>query len=341
MRTTFTALLPLLGSAALDAQDSKPMPVVLGEGAHRFEWDATWPQLPADLKLGNTHGAIVITKAGDVLFNTDSDHAIVVIGKDGKLQRVWGKEYRGGLHGMCLVEEDGKEVLYLAHTTRHSVFKVELDGKVLWTLGYPKASGVYTKESEFNPTAIVVAPDGRFFVADGYGKSWVHQYDKDANYVRSFGGPGTEPGKMRCPHGLWIDRRGKEPTLLVADRENHRLQRFDLDGKLLAVLPVELRRPCGMHEIGSELVIADLAGRITLLDKDDQLIAHLGDNPDPKKRAQNGVPPAQWKDGEFIAPHCARIAGNGDVYVMDWNANGRMTRLKRIKSRRRAGAATR
>jgi hypothetical protein len=202
---------------------------------------------------------------------------------------------------------------------------------VLTTIPYPKASGIYAKEAEFNPTAVAVAPNGELFVADGYGKSWVHQFDRDGNWVRAFGGPGSEPGKLNCPHGLWLDRRGKEPVLLVADRENHRLQRFDLQGRFLSVVAVELRRPCGMHEAGGELVIADLAGRVTLLDRDDRLLAHLGDNPDPKLRAQNGVPRERWRDGEFISPHSARVAQDGDLYVMDWLALGRVTRLRRVR----------
>ena len=79
------------------------------------------------------------------------------------------------------------------HTRRHEALKTTLDGKVEWTLGWPEASGIYQKEDEFNPTSIAVTPDGQIFVADGYGKSWVHLYDKDRKYVKSFGGPGGNP----------------------------------------------------------------------------------------------------------------------------------------------------
>jgi hypothetical protein len=85
-----------------------------------------------------------------------------------------------------------------------------------------------------------------------------------------------------------------------------------------------------MHQRGNDLVIADLAGRVTIFDRNNKLITHLGDNPDPKKRANNGVPREQWTDGEFIAPHCARWDTQGDLYVMDWVAVGRVTKLKRV-----------
>lgn len=77
-------------------------------------------------------------------------------------------------------------------------------------------------------------------------------------------------------------------------------------------------------------MVADLAGRISLFDSKNQLIAHLGDNPDPQKRAQNGVPREQWKDGEFLSPHCARFDSAGDIYVLDWNFLGRVSKLRRV-----------
>ncbi|MEO6595324.1 MAG: peptidase [Planctomycetota bacterium] len=321
--------LPVLG------QDSKPMPatspaqIVLGEGAHRYEWVAGWGRTADGKDLGNTHGCLVVDKSGNILANTDTEAAVVVFSPEGKLQRSWGKEFQGGLHGMCLRTEDGKEVLYLAHTRRHEVVKTTIDGTVLWALGWPEASGVYEKQEQFNPTAVAVAPDGRIFVADGYGRSWVHLYDKDRNYVKSFGGPGNEPGKMQTPHGLWLDARGKEPLLLVCDRENHRLQWFAMDGTFVRLMDQDLRRPCNVAPLlDGGLVVADLAGRITVLDKDDRLVVHLGDNPEPKLRAQNGVPREKWQDGVFLSPHGICVDSHGDVYVMDWNSLGRLSKLR-------------
>jgi hypothetical protein len=92
-----------------------------------------------------------------------------------------------------------------------------------------------------------------------------------------------------------------------------------------------LRRPCHMHPFGDELAVADLAGRVTVLDSGLKLVAHMGDNPDPAKRANNGVLPADWKDGEFIAPHCANWDSAGNLYVTDWVSTGRITKLARVK----------
>ena len=118
---------------------------------------------------------------------------------------------------------------------------------------------------------------------------------------------------------------------MVADRENGRLQRFNLKCELLGMVESHFRRPCSMYGHDGILVVADLAGRITLLDEDNGLISQLGDNPDPKKRAQNGVPPDQWQDGHFLSPHGACFDGEGNLYVLDWNRHGRVSKLERLR----------
>jgi DNA-binding beta-propeller fold protein YncE len=335
MNRAFSPLLVFAGTTMAHAQDSRPAtttaPTVfqLGTGANTFTWAGGWGRLPAGMSYGNTHGGIVTDRKGNVYMNTDSEHAVIVWTPAGEFVKSWGKEFKGGLHGMAIVTEGDQEFLLMAHTARHEVVKTTLDGQVLWAKGFPETAGIYQKAAQYLPTAVAVAPDGRFFVADGYGQSWVHLYDQKGDYVRSFGGRGKEPGQMQTPHGLWIDTRGKAPVLLVADRENHRIQRFDLEGKLIDVLTPDLRRPCGMHQWQDLLVVADLAGRITLLDKDNQLIAHLGENQDQKKWANNGVPREQWVDGQFIAPHAARFDADGNIYVLDWVAQGRFSKLLR------------
>lgn len=326
-----TALVALAISLPAVAQDSAP-PIRLGEGGQVYEWVAGFGVYPDGKELGNTHGQIAVDRKGRILFNTDTENAVAIFAPDGEFLGAWGAQFAGGMHGMCLVEEEGEEFLYCAHIGRHEVVKCTLDGKVIWTLPYPAEAGIYQNANEYRPTDVAVTPEGAIYVVDGYGKGWVHQFDAERRYVRSWGGPGTEPGRFRTPHGITLDTRGREPRLIVADRENGRLQVFDLEGGLRSVVTGLFRRPCSsyVHPDGRHLVVPDLGGRVTILDERNELVCQLGDQPDPEKRANNGVPKEQWQAGVFLAPHGAAWDRNGDLYVLDWNRHGRVSRLRLV-----------
>ncbi|HEY9232681.1 MAG TPA: peptidase, partial [Blastocatellia bacterium] len=192
-------------------------------------------------------------------------------------------------------------------------------------------AGIYQKAEEFKPTGIAFAPGGDFYVTDGYGKSYVHHYNAKGDYVRSWGGEGSGVGQLKQPHGIWVDTRYPAARVLVADRANHRLQFFTLDGKPDGMVTEDLRLPSNFHQRGMEIVIADLQGRVTIIDTHNRILTHLGDNEDPKLRGQNPVPVEQWKDGQFISPHCPRWDSAGNLYVAEWLSSGRISKLKRVK----------
>lgn len=321
----------LFVAGALSAASIQATPVRLGSGEHTYEWVHGWGALPDGMTLGNTHGCVVVDSRDRIYLNTDTENAVVVFDPDGNFLSSFGKELAGGLHGMCVSKEGDEEFLYLAHIGRHEVLKTTLEGEVLLRIPWPEESGLYESKTQYRPTSVVVGPDGELFVADGYGASWIHRFEPDGTYSASFGGPGSEKGKLRTPHGMLLDTRGSEPELLVADRENHRLQSFDLKGNARTIVEGMLRRPCHVHPSGDDLVVADLAGRVTILNGDNELVAHLGDNPDESKRARNDVPLDQTKDGEFVSPHCATWDSKGNLYVTDWLAFGRVSKLRRVR----------
>lgn len=304
--------------------------VTTGSGSHQFRSVANWCQLPGGKKLGNTHGGIVVDRQGLIYFNTDTGRSIMIYSPDGKFLRSIGEEFVG-IHGMTLNVEDGVEYLYAAHLGGKQIIKLTLDGKLVWKLqGPPSESGLYKNANSYRPTAVAVGPDGDIYVADGYGLSYVHHYDRERKYLGSFGGRGKEPGKFSTCHGITLDTRGESPLLLISDRENRRLQHFDLEGKFVSVAAEGLRRPCGVSILGDEVAVAELEGRVTILDRKNHPVAFLGDNPDRKQWAKNPVPPSQWREGIFTAPHSCCFDKDGNLYVMDWNSSGRISKLERL-----------
>ena len=331
----FAALTALVCQNAPPAPAAPPdAPIRMGSGRHTYEWVKGWMKLPAGMKnLGETHGGIVVDEKNQVYVSTNTENSLVVFSKEGEWLGARGKELAGGLHGMTLRKEGGEEFIYAAHLSQHRVVKLKLDGSLVWTIGYPKESGIYQNEGQYAPTGIAVLPDGSVVVADGYSTSWLHLFDKEQKYVKSFGGGGTEPGKFQTCHGLCVDERGEKPLLLIADREHGRLQHFTLDGTFVRLFDHDLRRPCLANVVNGDgdVVVPDLAGRVTIFDKEMNLVTQLGDNPDEAKRAEFKVPPEQQQDGLFTAPHGATWDHDGNLYVQDWNVVGRINKLRRLK----------
>jgi len=325
--------LPLLVALSWLTAASVDDRILMGAESHRYAWSSGWGA-SQEGEYGNTHGCVAVDSAGRIWFNTDTEKALIVLNRDGSVHKAFGKEFAGGLHGMTIRTEGEEEYVYLAHTSRQEVIKATMDGEVVWKIGIPTESGHYPDPNRYRPTDVSVAPDGSVFVADGYGSSWVHKFSSEGKYLLSIGGPGTEPGKFRTPHGLFVDDRGEEPVLLVADRENGRMQVFDLDGNHKQVVKGMLRRPCNVVPSGKDLVIPDLAGRVTILNEKYELICQLGDQPEPGLRANNGVARDKWADGNFTAPHGAAADTEGNIYVVDWNFLGRITRLERLPEER-------
>ena len=336
------ALAALPGAARADT-DGPTSPVRLGSGEHTYECVHNWLMPPDNIRWGDTHGVAQDSKGRIYISHTvnpssPSGDAIVVFDKDGKFLNSWGSEFRGGGHGLDIRREGRHEYLYHCDVAHSKVTKTDLDGKVIWEFGTPEEAKVYDAGHKFVPTNVALTGHGDFYVGDGYGSSYIHQYNEKAEYVKTFAGSGSDPGKTKTPHGLWIDDRkgigtGGEPLLVVADRGNRRLQYFTLDGKHVRFVTEGMRQPCHFDIRGDELLVPDLDSIITILDKDNKVAAQLGDGAvGGQPSGLRGAPRADFIPGKFIHPHSAKFLHNGDILVVEWVPIGRITLLRKVNA---------
>jgi hypothetical protein len=299
-----------------------------------------WGALPAQIKYGNTHGVCEDSQGRiyvhhTVNENSESHDSMVVFDADGKFIKSWGSEFRGGAHGLHINREGSDEFLYLCDTERAIVEKTTLSGEEVWTIGYPSESHAYKpgadgKLPKYSPTNLAIGPNGDVYVGDGYGSSYVNQYNAKGEYIRTFGGPGDGPGQLSCPHGIALDDRGPEPRLLVADRKNNRLQYFALDGEHIDFVS-GTTLPCHFDFFpNGDVVIPDLGARVTLLDKNNRVIAHLGDDSGSSWKTTRKMSREHFTPGKFVCPHGACFDHEGNIFVVEWVEVGRVTKLRKV-----------
>lgn len=306
--------------------------LLTGSGEHTYEVCHDWLTPPPGIKWGDTHGLAVdsqhrIYVAHTVHPSSVMSDAVVVYDADGRFVDSWGRDFRGGAHGLGLRKEGSEEFLYHCDIRRRLIVKTDLNGKVVWSKGVPMESGVYKDAGGFCPTNVAFCPSGDLYVGDGYGSSYIHCYSKDGDYKGVTIQPGSEAGKVREPHGLSVDTRGPEPKLVIADRGNRRLQEFTLDGKHLGFVTDGMRKPCHIDYSHGLALVPDLESVVTILGPDNRVVAMLGDgNPSNLRDA----PREKFIPGKFIHPHAAIWVNERDILVAEWVPIGRVTLLKKV-----------
>ena len=328
--------------------------LVIGPEGNRYEVLHNWAQLPDKYSWQTTHN-VAVDREGLLYVihegreNLKDHPSIFVFDGEGEFVRAFGNQFQGGGHGLEVRTEGAAQFLYVTGYQQLKNFaKLTLTGEPVWEKRAPMESQIYPAGEDtkpvkrwgrdaFMPTNFAFLPDGGFFLADGYGSYRVHRYDKDGKWKSMFGEPGAGNGQFNTPHGIWIDDRpGREPSVVVADRANKRLQWFTLEGKHLKTLDGFIL-PANIDRRGDVLLVPDLSARITLLDKDDKVITHLGEDPEWRaqvlkdgmklRREEKG---AGWVSGKFLHPHDACFDSAGNIFVAEWVQTGRITKLRKV-----------
>lgn len=332
--TGSVAAVAALGGRAF--ADDKPK-LILGSGAHKYECVHDWLVPPTELKWGETQGVTQDSRGNIYVTHTvhatsESKDAIVVFDRHGKFLRSFGSRFVGGGHGVEVRKEGSQEFLYHCDTGHRKVVKTDLFGTTIWEKGRPMEVDHYRNDPKapFIPTNIAFSPNGDFYVADGYGSDYIMQYDVKGDFIRAFGGRGTGEGQFVTAHGIYVDERFNEPMLLVTERGSSRNQYLTMEGKHIRWVTDGQRLPCYFDAYHDLLVVADLKGVVTLMDKDHKVVEMLGDGAkDPDFR---GHPRSEFIPGHFIHPHGAKFLQNGDLVVAEWMPDGRITLLRKVKA---------
>jgi hypothetical protein len=323
-------------SEVISVNSLQPSRVLLtGNGEWTYQIVTGWGGLPAGASFGGTHGAVAQDKSGNIYVSTQSTTGILVYDAAGRLLRTIAGNFPE-VHSMVHSEEDGTEYFYTTvqkgTPAENWLFvKMRIDGTPVLKITAPPEAG-FKAPNEWRITAAVPAPDGSIFIANGYGDSRIFHFDRNGKYLGSYSGKGSDPGLLDCSHGITLDTRFDQPLLLVCDRENRRLCHFDLDGKYVGTVTQHLRRPCQISIHGDHVVVSELEGRVTILDRDNVPIAFLGDNPNKVQWANYDLDPKTIDVATFSAAHGCFIDRDANIYISDWNRTGRVTKLSRLRA---------
>lgn len=317
---TRRACLFAAASAAATSQS-----VTLGQGAYRYRLVPGWGVLDEKTPVKNCHGIVEDAEGHIILLTDHVANNVVIYEKSGKLAAKWGTSFPGA-HGLSIVQEDRRQVLYLTDLVRHKVFKTTLDGTILNEWGWPAEEGKYQKESDYRPSWTLHAADGGFFVLDGYGKDYILRYDAGGKLVQVLGG--AEGGIVHWgPHGGTMDKG----SLLIAMSDQQYLLRLSPEGKKLAQVDLPGGNPRQIRPHNGRYYVAHLAdnwpkdrdsrGFLSILDADLRVIANLAGSA-PEYGDDGRLRPMRHTQDVFLHPHDLWVDADENIYVAQFASGG-------------------
>ncbi|HEV8398095.1 MAG TPA: hypothetical protein VGQ37_27655 [Vicinamibacterales bacterium] len=293
---------------------------------------AEWLKLPAGRpQLGNMHGDIAVSSKGEVFISVQDPAAgLQVYAPDGTfLRNVTGAP--SDFHGFVIKQQPDGEFLYGATLRGQTVVKMKLDGTILMTIGSSaipdefKVRNARSNELQLLLTGLDVTPNGDIYVADGYASDYIHRFDKTGKYLASFGGK-KAPYNFNTLHKLAIDTRFQPARIIAVDRANNRVVHLSLSGEFLGVVASDLLLPAAITLSGDNVVVGELRGRVTVLDKAGKVVERIGEN-SGEGVGSNPAKPESWRPGLLLSPHGIALNAQGDLFVSEFNLYGRVHRF--------------
>ena len=282
----------------------------VGSGDFIYEVEEEWAKLPEGWEM--TAAAVAGDSQDRVYVFDRGDHPVMVFDRDGNYLYSWGHDLIKMAHAIYV---DAGDNVWLVDSHGGQIMKFTPEGRPLMRIGergYRSDTGVDPKDfgsdtylrvthagGPFNiPAGVAVAPSGDVFVADGYANCRVHRFSSEGEHLTSWGAPGEGSGQFNLPHGILVDRHGR---LLVADRENDRVQMFTQDGEYLGQWPSKLIGPAAVHVDDEDVayVPEHNGGLFSVLTLEGERVAQWGSE---VNRACHGVWADSLKNVYFVQP---------------------------------------
>jgi len=333
------SLLALLAFTTLATADD-----ILGQGDYRYRVVPDWGrEALAKVSVKNGHAA-AIDSQGRLFFLTDDakNNVIILDAKTGSLIHHWTARMPGA-HGMSLVKESGREVLYITDTQLHEVRKLTLDGQELAIFPWPQKAALHADAKEYRPSKTIHFPNGDFATFDGYGKDYIFHYQADGTLLRWWGGNVGAPAdqlKHWGPHGGAFDDRDGTARIVIGMSDQQEIRRFTPEGHFIDQMPFPGGNPRDIVLFGTHTIIPHLGdqwpkdrnspGFISILDAHWKIVSNIGA---PAAVYENRVLQPMKSDGKtFIHPHGVAVDAEGNLFVAQFSSPAApLLKLARVK----------
>jgi len=285
-----------------------------GAGKYTYDVIEHWAKLPEGWSFGWIP-AVAADSQDRIFVYSRSEHPLVIFDRDGNFLEEWGYGFLQDAHGLFI---DGEDNVFCTERNTHCIHKFNRKGELLMTLGTPGQQGANDGDPFRLPTDLAVASTGELFVSDGYGNARVHKYSADGKLLKSWGSWGDGPSQFKLSHCVRVDRYDR---VWVCDRENNRIERFDLEGNFIDEWDGLAHPDMIFFDPNEDVVyIAELDQQVSIYDFDRNLLAQWG-----------GRRPSE-KAGEFRAcPHGIWMDSHGDLYVTEVQTDARIQKFVRVK----------
>lgn len=274
-----------------------------------------WDKLP-DGWVWGCIAAVACDSKDRVYVFSRSEHHLVIFDREGNFLDSWGDHVLRDAHGIYIDCEDN---VYCTENSNHCIYKFNRQGELVMTVGTPGRAAEKDGDIFNQPTDVAVSSSGDLFVSDGYKNTRIHKFSQDGKLLSSWGMRGAGLGQFALPHCVRVDRYDR---VWVCDRENNRIQIFDIEGNYLTQW-TGLKRPATIFfDPHKDVVyIAELDYQVSIYSLEGNVITQWGGG-----RSSN-------KPGEFLGcPHGIWMDSGGALYISEVGVDGRLQKFVRQES---------